>query len=310
MTNNNNVWSLVLESLGSKLTRNEIKTWFSHTTCNKLDNNLAIIEVPNKFVARWLKDNYLNEINYSFKKVLKETPEISFEFNNKHSSFLSKNLDKKDKEVIYFNNNLNKSMVFDDYISGECNKFAYSSAIEVSEKPGTYYNPLYIFSDISIGKTHLLNAIGNNILKKDKKLKVCYVHSKSFASEFNFLLRNNNLDNFKKRYHNLDVLLFDDIHYLTNKNKIQEEFLSIFNDIHGEKKQIVITGDRSPNQLKKINAQLKSRLGWGLIVEIKDFDSKTKLEIINKKLKENNKYKIPNDVISLLLKSNNNIKNY
>jgi len=307
MTLKTGIWNQIVESLSSKLTRSEIKTWFSNTTCDRLDNNIAIIEVPNKFVANWLKDNYIRDINSSFKKILKETPEIHFKYNKKQYISVSKKSKKNEKNIIPFENNLNKKMNFDNYITGEFNRFAFSSAMEISKSPGNYYNPLYIFSKFSIGKTHLLNAIGNYILKKDQSLKVCYVFSKTFIFVFNNLLRKNNLNEFKNKYHNLDVLLFDDIQYLENRNKLQEEFLSIFNDIYGENKQIVVTGDRPPSRLKNINAQLKSRLGSGLLVEVKDFDYKTKYSIIKNKIKDID-INIPNDIISLLLKSNSNIK--
>ena len=307
MTLKTGIWNQIVESLSSKLTRSEIKTWFSNTTCDRLDNNIAIIEVPNKFVANWLKDNYIRDINSSFKKILKETPEIHFKYNKKQYISVSKKSKKNEKNIIPFENNLNKKMNFDNYITGEFNRFAFSSAMEISKSPGNYYNPLYIFSKFSIGKTHLLNAIGNYILKKDQSLKVCYVFSKTFIFVFNNLLRKNNLNEFKNKYHNLDVLLFDDIQYLENRNKLQEEFLSIFNDIYGENKQIVVTGDRPPSRLKNINAQLKSRLGSGLLVEVKDFDYKTKYSIIKNKIKDIN-ITIPNDIIALLLKSNSNIK--
>ncbi len=307
MTIENTIWNQVVESLSSRLTSSEIKTWFSHTTCNRLDNNIAIIEVPNKFVANWLRDNYLKDINVSFKRILKETPEIHFKYIKKQPLHLSQGFKKQQKNIAYFENNINRAMNFDNFITGDFNIFAYSSAIEISNRPGSSYNPFYIYSKLGIGKTHLLNAIGNNILKKDPSVKVCYVQSKRFISEYNDYLRNNNFNEFQTRFHNIDILLFDDIQDLENNSKLQEAFLYIFNDIYGENKQIVITGDKEPNRLKDINAQLRSRLGWGLLAEIKEFDYKSKYNIIKSKIKENN-INIPNDIISLLVKSNNNIK--
>ena len=306
MTLESAIWNQVVESLTSRLTNSEIKTWFSHTTCNRLDNNIAVIEVPNKFVANWLRDNYLKDINISFKKILKETPEIHFKYNIQ-PVHMSQGLQKQGNNNIHFENNLNRSMNFDNFITGDFNIFAYSSAIEISSKPGSSFNPFYIYSKSGIGKTHLLNAIGNNILKNDPTIKVYYLHSKRFISDYNDYLRDHNLNEFKKKYHDIDILLFDDIQDLENNIKLQEIFLYIFNDIYSAEKQIVITGDREPNRLKDINAQLRSRLGWGLLAELKEFDYKSKYNIIKSKIKENN-INIPNDIISLLIKSNNNIK--
>jgi len=307
MTLEKAIWNQVVESLTSRLTSSEIKTWFSHTTCNRLDNNIAVIEVPNKFVANWLRDNYLKDINISFKKILKETPEIHFKYNIKKSVHMSQVSQKQKENNTHFENNINRAMNFDNFITGDFNIFAYSSAIEISNKPGSSFNPFYIYSKLGIGKTHLLNAIGNNIIKTDPTVKVCYVHSKRFISDYNDYLRNKNLNEFKKKYRNTDILLFDDIQDLENNIKLQEIFLYIFNDFYSEEKQIVITGDREPNRLKDISSQLRSRLGWGLLAEIKEFDYKSKYNIIKSKIKENN-INIPNDIISLLVKSNNNIK--
>lgn len=303
MTTENGTWHLITESLKSRVSSSEIKTWFSKANLSHLDNNLAVIEVPNKFVANWLHDHYLNEIKDSFQIVIKETPEIYFQYNQKKSTPSSKKYKKNESE---FKNNLNKLMTFDNFIIGDYNRFAFTSAVEISNNSGSYYNPLYIYSKAGHGKTHLLNAIGNYIINKDQYLKVAYIYSKKFISDFNYSLVSKNIDEFRKIYYNLDVLLFDDIDHLINK-KSQEEFLSIFNKLYDDKKQIVITGENTPNKLSKLNNQLISRLGWGLLTEIKEIDQKNKYNIIKNKLKEKN-IDIPNDIIFYLIKSSNNIK--
>jgi chromosomal replication initiator protein len=303
MAKETGTWNLITESLRSRIPSSDIKTWFSQTNLKGLDNNLAVIEVPNKFVANWLRDNYLDEIKNSFKAVLKETPEIHFQYSHNEAAPLNQK-DKKPGEE--FKNNLNKLMSFDNFLVGEYNRFAFSSAVEVSNSSGSYYNPLYIFSKSGHGKTHLLNAIGNSIVSKNQALKIKYVYSKNFISDFNRSLISKDFDEFRKNYHILDVLLFDDIEYLKSK-KIQEEFLSIFNKLYDEKKQIVITGEIPPNKLSNFNTQLTSRLGWGLLTEIKEIDQKNKFNILKNKIKEKN-ISIPNDIMFYLIKSTNNIK--
>jgi chromosomal replication initiator protein len=303
MTREAGTWNLITENLKTKASPSDIKTWFSQTNLIRLDNNLAVIEVSNKFVANWLRDNYLDEIKLSFKSILKETPEIQFQYNQKKTVQPVKKNKKISEEI---NNNLNKLMSFDNFIVGEYNRFAFSSAVEIANSNGSHYNPLFIFSKSGHGKTHLLNAIGNFIINKDKLLKIKYVHSKIFISDFNHSLVSKNFDEFRKIYHALDVLLFDDIDYLKN-TKVQEEFLSIFNKMYDEKKQIVVTGESSPNKLTSFNDQLTSRLGWGLITEIKEIDYKNKFNLIKYILKEKN-LNIPNDIIFYLIKSTNNIK--
>ena len=180
MTTKTGIWNQIVDNLESRLSRSEIKTWFSRTNCDRLDNNLAIIEVPNKFIARWLHENYLNEINNSFKEIFKETPDIHFVYNRKNTNFPSYKSQEKVKRDRFFKNNLNKSMNFDNYITGEFNKFAIKSAIEVSKRPGNSYNPFYIFSKFSTGKTHLLNAIGQMTLRCFRATSSCVDRPNSF----------------------------------------------------------------------------------------------------------------------------------
>jgi chromosomal replication initiator protein len=303
METENNIWNLITDSLKSKISSSDIKTWFSQANLNHLDNNKAVIEVPNKFIATWLHDNYLDEIKIAFKKILQETPEIQFQYNHKEAV----NLTHKDKDNSSdLKNCLNKLMTFDNFIIGDYNQFAFSSSFEVANNNGSYYNPLYIYSKSGHGKTHLLNAIGNYVINKYKFNNVYYIYAKKFISDFNYSLVSKNFDELRKKYLNLDVLLFDDIDHLINK-KIQEEFLSIFNKLYDEKKQIIITGENPPNKLINFNSQLRSRLGGGLITEIKEIDKKNKLNIIKNKLKEKN-INLPNDIIFYLIKSTNNIK--
>jgi chromosomal replication initiator protein len=303
MTTKTGTWNLVIENLKSRISEADIKAWFSQTNLNRMDHNLAVIAVPNKFVANWLRDHYLDEIKSSFKTVIKETPEIIFQYNQKDAL---QSVQKDKNSGNEFKSNLNKLMMFENFIVGDFNRFAFSSAIEISNNNGSYYNPLFIYSKSGQGKTHLLNAIGNYIINKDQCLKVIYIYSKKFISEFSYSLVSKDIDEFRKKYHNIDVLLFDDIDHLINK-KTQEEFLSIFNKLYDEKKQIVITGENPPNKLSNINDQLKSRLGWGLLTEINEIDQKNKYNIIKNKIKEKN-LNIPNDIIFYLIKSTNNIK--
>lgn len=303
MSTETSTWQQITDNLKSRISPSDVKLWFSKTYLDSLDNNLAVINVPNKFVANWLHDHYLNEIRSSFKTVIKKTPDIHFQYNQKESIQLKK---KENKIHGEFKNNLNKLMNFDNFIVGDYNRFAFSSAFEVSNNKRNCYNPFYIYSKSGHGKTHLLNAIGNHSLNKNQSLKVKYIFSKKFISDFNYSLLSKNIDKFRKNYLDLDVLLFDDIDYLINK-RAQEEFLSIFNKLYDEKKQIVITGEITPNKLSNINNQLISRLGWGLLVEIKEIDQKNKYNIIKYKLKEKN-INIPNDIIFYLVKSTNNIK--
>ncbi len=298
MSSKKKIWNNILENLKSSISQSEIDTWFSKAECNKFDDNTAIINVPNKFIANWLRENYLEVLINSFEKITSKRPQLLFNYQN--------NKNNTNKKVNY-NKNLNKLMTFDNFITGECNRFAYSSAIEIAENPGDYYNPFYIFTKYGIGKTHLINSIGNRINEYEKKIKIGYIKSKDFIFEFGQLSKNKNYSDFKKKYIKLDILLFDDIQYIGNSKRLQEEFISLFDYYHGKKKQMVITGDRPPGSYNNFNSHLKSRLGSGLLTEISEIDTKIKIKIIKNNIK-NKKLQIPDDIINFLIKSNNNIK--
>jgi chromosomal replication initiator protein len=307
MTTKNKIWDQVVDTLRSKISPFEINTWFANTTCSILDNNVVVIDVPNKFIANWLKDNYFKDIYVSLKNILRENPEVNFRYLKRDHHSVSKRPQKQHHtKRISIDNNLNRSMGFHNYIVSDFNRFACSSAMEVSNNPGGHYNPFYIFSRKCTGKTHLLNAVGNHIANTKQGVNIYYTSSRSFISEYEDMLTNNNLNIFKHKYLNLDILLFDDIQYLINKSRLQEEFLYIFKHIYGLGKQIIITGDRHPDMLR-LNVELKSRLGSGLLAELGDFDYKAKYNIIKTKTKEY-KLKIPKDIIYLLIRSTNNIK--
>ncbi|MBN2422053.1 ATP-binding protein, partial [Candidatus Woesearchaeota archaeon] len=275
MLSKQNLWNNVLKNLKSSISQSEIDTWFSKVEINKFDNNVAVISVPNKFVANWLRDNYLEILKTSFIKLTDKNYKLLFKYKTNINNY---------KNTI-INNNLNKLMNFDNFITGECNQFAYSSAVAIAENPGEHYNPFYIFSKQGIGKTHLLNSIGNRINYNNKNLNIGYIRSKDFIFDFGQLSKNKNYNNFKKKYITLDIILFDDIQYIENSKRLQEEFISIFDYFQSKKRQVVITGDRPPGNYNKLNSHLKSRLGSGLLTEINEIDIKTKTKIIKNNIK-------------------------
>lgn len=302
------IWQQVTRCLEKKVSRSDFDTWFSHTSLQKCDPDLAVIGVPNKFVADWLREKYQIQIRKSFETVLNQTPQLLYSYDRPSNSIeqsspiLAENTYERSKH------HLDSSMTFKGFIVGDSNRFASLSALEVAENPADQYNPLYIFSKPGLGKTHLLNAIGHYILSKNPYCNVRYITSNAFTSEFTYSIRTNTLNNFKKTYFNIDILLFDDVHLLTQRKKTQEEFLILFNSLYQKKRQIVVTGDRPPNQIAKADPRLISRLGSGLISEIATPDQKTKIKIIEKKGREDN-IGIPDDVIFYLSTLNSDIKN-
>jgi len=299
------IWADVSRSLESKMSKGEFKTWFSRTSLKRFDPEVVVLEVPNKFVATWLNDNYLIDIKKSFKKIAKVSPSIHFSYDHDAMEKEPREVEKSDS---YLKRRLNPSMTFETFLTGECNRFAWSTAREVAEKRTEEYNLLYLYCVNGLGKTHLLHAIGNHRLKKNPRCRLRYLSSDAFSSDFTYSIKNDRLVHFRSELSNLDLLLFDDIHHLANREKTQEEFLSIFNALYSQKQQLVVTGDSAPNKLRNINPELKSRLGWGLLADIDDPDQALKISIIQKKAAEDN-LSLAEDVVFFLSNSSGDIKN-
>lgn len=307
MSKKKDIWGQITKTLASQLSESEFKTWFSQTHLRQFIPDVAIIEVPNKFVANWLREKYYTQIKESFEAALNQSPELRFTCDPTTEPVESPERKSSPKQQIFREHRLDPSMTFDRFYKGACNRFACSSALEVAHGATDQYNPLYIFSSPGLGKTHLLNAIGNHILGRNPFSRAKYISSNTFTSDFTYSVKNRDVQSFRERYCTLDAILFDDVQLLGNRKRTQEEFLFIFNALYGAKKQVVIAGDRPPNQLTRIEARLRSRLGSGLISEIEVPDQKTKIDIIRNRAEEE-RIHIPEDVIFFLAKSNKDIK--
>lgn len=304
---NSNIWNQITTSLESTLSKSEINTWFSSTSLIKLDKDQAVIEVPNRFVASWLSDNYIDKIHLSFKENLNYFPEILFIYSGSKPAEETPEYKTQKKSRVVLNHQLNSSLTFSNFITAKGNRFAYSLALDVADKPAEDYNPLYIFSKPSSGKTHLLNAIGNKILTHNPLAKVIYTSLDQLSSEFSIARKNRKLSKFRQNYRNLEILLIDDIHLLTGREKLQKELITLFNDYYESKKQIVVAGQLPPGQIRNLLPELRSRLEWGLLSELQIPDHKTRMKIIKKKAKEE-KIPVPDDVAFFLAKSTTDLK--
>ncbi|MBW1721674.1 MAG: chromosomal replication initiator protein DnaA [Deltaproteobacteria bacterium] len=304
MSKKKQIWNQILRCIKSDLKETEFKTWFSNTSLIEMNGERAVIGVHHKFIRNWLEEKYLPEIKKAFRSVLRHSPEICF---MEMSGRPNRPGSKSEEPLPYPSSNLDPSMTFHSFITGTSNQFAYTSALEVAKRAADSYNPLYIYSEPGLGKTHLLNAVGNFILGNNPSLRVIFLSSDAFTSDFTFSVRNGKLHEFREKYCTTDILLFDDIHLLSNRFQTQEEFLYIFNTLHEEKRQIVVSGNTPPTKLKKMKPQLVSRLGWGLLTEILPPDHSTKIEIINAKAR-GDKLHIPDDVLFFLANSTDNIK--
>jgi chromosomal replication initiator protein len=307
MLKKKDIWDKITTSLKSDISPSECKTWFSHTFLKKLDPETAVIQVPNKFIANWLHDNYLNQIRESFKDNLDFLPKIRFTYTRANIGQDSTENPSIQKSRFNLSHGLNPALTFERFTTSKSNQFSYSSAWEVANRPADQYNPLFIFSKLSLGKTHLLNAIGNYIVANNPLTNIRYLSVDRFSSDFSIAAKKRRLHEFRKHYKKLDFLLLDDIDMLSGREKSQKELLDIFNSFYDSKKQIVLAGKKPPSQIPKLLPQLKSRLEWGLLSEIQVPDQKDKIRIIKKKAKGEN-LNLPDDVIFFLANSTNNLK--
>jgi chromosomal replication initiator protein len=287
----NNIWNLFLLKVKENISPMLYEIWFMETKLLSLEGNKAKVLVPMHVHKKHLKENY----NDFIEEIFTDVTGSNFQFEYSTEEELQANIEIEEKQVgvplsFNFESNLNPKYLFENFIVGESNKFAKTTSLAVAEKPGYMYNPLFIYGNSGLGKTHLMHAIGNYIIKNSNK-KVLYVTSEQFVNDFIELYRKNkegnnfnSVENFKKKYREIDVLMIDDIQYLEIAAKTQQEFFNTFNELHTNNKQIIISSDRSPDDLKQLEDRLRTRFNWGLTIDILPPDFKLRMAIIDKKI--------------------------
>ena len=301
---NNLLWQKVLDNINNIVDPLSFETWFKNIDFIGIVDGKVRLVIPIMWYKSHIDQNYKDIILNSFNNlltnpvdniiyILKDNVEEVLEI-DKEKMKPSVSIPDTSSYVLDHDSNLNKSYTFENFVVGESNKFAQAAALAVAENPGTMYNPLFIYGNSGLGKTHLMHAIGNYIETKYKK-KVLYVTSDDFMNDFTGLARkNNNINNldyvefFKNKYRNVDVLLIDDIQFLGGAEKTQQEFFHTFNNLYNDSKQIIVSSDRSPEDLKVLEDRLRTRFAWGLQVDISPPDYELKVAIIKNKLKREN----------------------
>ena len=282
-------------------------TWFKSTNIASIKEGKAVISVPNSFAREWLEQKYnklifkiirtfneeVKEINYliektelkTFKKIPSFLPEIGqLEF----QEFTT------DKDT-----NLNPRYGFDNFVVGPFNELPHAAAYAVAKNPGFVYNPLFIYGGVGLGKTHLLQAVGNEVVKNSPQKKVKYIPSEKFTSGVISAIKNREIENFKSKYRSFDVLIIDDIQFLAGKEKTQEEFFHIFNSLYEKNKQIIISSDRPPKAIQALAERLRSRFEGGMIADISLPDTETRIAILKTKCQERN-INLPDNVLEFI----------
>lgn len=286
----NNLWISFLEMMKEKLVPIAFDAWFSETKLHKVEDKKMFIIVPMNLHKKNLSETYYDLIKETMNSITGTN--FDFEFLLEEETSDSKII--KNEEGIPYNNpiqaNLNPNYTFDSFVKGETNRLAFTAAFAVAERPGKAYNPLFIYGSSGLGKTHLMQAIGNYVVETTNK-KVLYVTSDKFKSDFVSINKRkseeNNIENvetFKNKYRNIDVLIIDDIQFLAGATESQTEFFHTFNELHQEGKQIIISSDRSPDDLKLLEERLRTRFNWGLTTSILPPDYELRIEILKKKL--------------------------
>lgn len=298
------IWKNFLNKVQENISPMLYETWFMETELVDLKENHARVLVPMHVHKKHLKENYNDLIEEIFTELTGTN--FHFDYYTKEELENDTTIDTNEvgvPSIVQYETNLNPNYTFENFIVGESNKFAKATSLAVAEKPGLMYNPLFIYGNSGLGKTHLMHAIGNYITKTSNK-RVLYVTSEKFVSDFIGISRKNsegnNFDNveiFKKKYRDIDVLMIDDIQYLGSANQTQQEFFNTFNDLYGNNKQIIISSDRSPDDLKLLEDRLRTRFNWGLTIDILPPDFKLRMDIIDKKIEGNNMYNtLPKEV--------------
>ncbi len=272
----------ILKALKKEINEKEYQRFIKNLHYDEIHSrsDIALFRTPNIHIAKWVKTVYQERIAHLFELETGIKPQVDI-IVGKTESKAQKNTNTKEQKGSGKSTHLNPSFTFDSFIIGNSNQFAYTTAKSVAEKPGMQYNPLFIYGGVGLGKTHLIQAIGNDQVKKGKK--VIYTTFEQFMNKFTSHLRSQTMDRFRDHYRECDLLLIDDIQFLSRKEQTQEEFFHTFNELHQAKKQIVITADRAPNKIAGLVDRLRSRFEWGLMADIQPPELETKIAIIEKK---------------------------
>ncbi len=289
----------ILLSLQSEVSSNDFERYLKQLVYKKSSSSdeLAVFEVPNKFIATYINTKFSNILQEVFEKNEHLKPSIEIKITGERRRTKKAILDEKNVSSNSESTILNQSYTFESFVVGNSNKMAYTASMAVADKPGVQYNPLFIYGGTGLGKTHLLQAIGNDAIEKDKN--VIYVTVEQFMNDFTFSLKNKNMEYFKSKYRHCDLLLIDDVQFLSGKDSTQEEFFHTFNELHNANKQIVLTSDKLPSQIAGLEERLKSRFEHGLKSHIQLPELETKIAIIEKK-SELNGIHLTKDIVNYI----------
>ena len=275
------------ELLKDETTKISYETWIKDLEIQSFDNNNVVLVTSTSYKKDSIQSRYGDLLTNTFNFITNKDCTVSIISKEELTALPEQNFI---TESSYGSSNptLNPKYTFDSFVVGNNNRFAHAAALAVAEAPATSYNPLFIYGGVGLGKTHLMHAIGNSILRKNKNSNILYVTSEKFTNQLINSIKDNNVAQFKEKYRNVDVLLIDDIQFIAGKERIQEEFFHTFNTLHESGKQIILSSDKPPKDIPLLEDRLKSRFEWGLIADISNPDYETRLAILRKKAQLDN----------------------
>ena len=303
-----NLWDQIRHELQSKIGADAYQNWLTGTAFLGMETDTLIVSVPDAETRTWLETEFGRLIEQSIQHLALPVRRVRYEAEpirgaSNQALAVVENGDMSAPDSV-----LNPKFTFDSFVVGSCNQFAHAAARSVATNPSRSYNPLFIYGGVGMGKTHLMHAIGRELMQKFGSMRIIYTSSERFMNEMIACIRNERMPQFHKRYREVDVLLIDDIQLLGNKERTQEEFFHTFNELHEHQKQIVLSSDSPPKEIPGLLERLRSRFEWGLLADIQPPDLETKMAILDKK-SEAEGFKLPDDVRSFMAsKTKSNVR--
>jgi chromosomal replication initiator protein len=296
-------WTKAIEAIGTKVGNQTFDLWFRPIKLVHFHDDTLVLEVPNKFFKEWIDDHYPGIITRTVGELTQKDVTVTYQVHEKKEAPQIRKIEtsQEDRRVKLASRGifLSPKFIFETFVVGSSNQFAHAASRAVADAPGKAYNPLFIYGGVGLGKTHLMNAIGNTIIDSHGSAKLLYAPAEQFTNEFVYSMRNDKMDEFKSKYRNLDVLIIDDIQFIAGKSGTQEEMFHTFNALYDTHKQIIFSSDRPPKDISPITERLRSRFGMGLIADIQSPDVETKMAILGKK-SEMEGIDLPEDVCFFL----------
>ncbi len=295
------LWQKTQSTLKEQIGSTSYDTWLSSLRAIDKDTGTLVLQAPDEFFKNWIIEHYAPAIERCLNAEAGREVDLEFEVNGQLMAVppqkLLQSFEKQfDQTTPKTTVHLNPRFLFENFVVGPSNRFAFAAAQAVAEAPAKMYNPFFIYGPVGLGKTHLMQSITHEVARKHPALKVCYLSSEQFTNELINAIRHRSADSFRQKYRTIDVLLIDDIHFIAGKESTQEEFFHTFNVLHDNRKQIIICSDRPPKEIAHLEERLVSRFNWGLIADVQPPDYETRVAILRKKL-ELESVKVPDDVL-------------